>query len=198
MRSSICTLLSMLIATPAVAQSQWALTIEATQASYSAAAYDTSTPRVAAGPSGPVLVSLRVQREGPAHGFGLGVTYTNAPLGGWVEDVTVLIAGSLELVEIAPEWRVRLREGQTGARLVGHLGPIFDAWAPSGEPVRWRVGGMAGVTLEFPLSAGWQVGIRSDFALTGSYLRPEDDNDEIDVEPTMRRTRIGLGITRRL
>jgi hypothetical protein len=198
MRSFLAAVTLLLFASPLAAQRRWGLTLEVARAGYSAAAHDSSAPRVAVGPSGPTLLTLRLDRSGTKSGPGLGITYTNAPIGGSVDEVTVLIARSLELVEIAPEWRVLVREGSTGARLVAHLGPVADGWGPEAEPIRWRFGGMAGATLEFPLSTGWRVGIRGDFAVTGSYLRREDDDDEIDVEPTMRRTRIGLGITRRL
>jgi hypothetical protein len=198
MRANLLWVLAVIGTVPLNAQSPWGITVELNKSGYSAAAYDSSTPKLAVGPGWPTMLTLRLQRTGERHGLAMGVTYVNAPLAGWVDDVTLILASSNELVEIAPEWRYLIARPASGARWITHLGPVFDAWGPSAEPIRWRVGGMAGVTLEFPLSAGWQVGIRGDFAMTGSYLRPEDDDDQLDVEPTMRRTRIGLGITRRL
>lgn len=198
MRTNLLWALTVAGAVPLSAQSPWAITVEVSKSGFSAAAYDSSTPRLAVGPGWPTMLTLRLQRTGERHGLAVGVTYVNAPLAGWVEDVTLILERSNELVEIAPEWRHVLARPASGARWVAHLGPVFDGWGPSGEPIRWRIGGMAGATLEFPLSTGWQVGIRGDFSMTGSYLRREDDDDQIDVERSMRRTRVGLGITRRL
>jgi hypothetical protein len=198
MRSWIALILSAIVGTTAQAQGSWSLALETSRATYTPAAYDTSTPRISIGAWGPMLFTARLSRSGAPHGFGLAVSYMNAPLGGEVEEVALFIRRSLQMVEIAPEWRFLLVEAPTGARLVASAGPIADGWGPSAEPIRWRIGAMAGATLEFPLSDRWRVGIRGDFAITGSYLNPEDDDEEIDLEPTMRRTRIGLGITRRL
>ncbi len=183
---------------PLLAQRPWGITFEATRGAYSPAAHDTGSPPATVEAWSPTQFSLRLERSGTRHGVAVAISYMHAPLGGSVEEITVLIRSRVEMVEIAPEWRYLLAAPASGARWVLHLGPVFDGWGPSAEPIRWRVGGMAGVTLAFPLSPRWEVGIRSDFAMTGSYFRPEDDDDEIDVEPTMRRTRIGLGITRRL
>jgi hypothetical protein len=179
-------------------QRPWALTFEATRGAYSPAARDTSTPPAIIEAWSPTQFTFRLERSGRNHGVAIAISYMHAPLGGSIEDVTLLVRNQIEMIEIAPEWRYRLILAQRGARLVTHIGPIADGWGPNLEPIRWRIGGMAGLTLAFPLTERWEVGIRSDFAITGSYLRPEDDDDQIDVEPTMRRTRIGLGITRRV
>src|SRR5437868_3535689 len=128
---------------PLAAQGGWTLSLERGFTTYSEAVHDTSTPPVRLIPWHLGTYSVRVSHDGGRSGFSVALTVANGQMGATVGDVAILPGSGLLLLEAAPELRVRISAASSGARLIGHAGPILDIWAPQGDDVRTAYGGMA-------------------------------------------------------
>jgi hypothetical protein len=194
----IAALSATLTAGPALAQAEWRLTLDAGTTTFSAAAYDTSTPAVHIRPWRPTIVSLRATRDAGKIGFGMTLGLSNGPLGVDIEDFVLLDGGNALLIEFTPELRYRLAATGGGAALHLSAGPLVDIWTPQGDDTRTVFGGIGGLTLSLPLAGDWLVDVRGDLAVTGSLLTEEEETAALTRESTMRRGRLALGITRKL
>ena len=201
MSRPIVTLLFLALAarsTPALAQSRWSLTLERGWSTYSAAAKDTSADPGRLRPYRPAIYTMRLARERGRLGLALAV---GGALGQWsvnFGDFYVLPDESLHLIEVAPEIRYRLGGTSVGAVAILHLGPTLTFWSPSGEDQRQRLGVQAGGTLSLPLTGRWAVDLRGDVAVSRSLMNEDEESAAVSREPTMRRGRLALGLTRRL
>lgn len=183
---------------PLAAQGAWTLTLDRGATSFSSTAHDTSSPPVRLVPWHPTLYTLRLERRWGRSGLGVGISYGAGVLAGRVEDVVVIPGLSLDLAELAPEVSRALVTTSRGATLRVQAGPLMDLWIPSGEDIRATFGGAAGATLVLPLSARWEVAVRGDIAVTSGEVTPGEASAEIIRARTLRRGRLGLGITRHL
>src|ERR1041384_3153450 len=182
----------------AAAQTSWSATFEVGKAVFSSAARDSGADPAHIRPWHPTLLPLRLARRGERIGFGLALGYAGGQEAVNFGDFVVLPGTDLGLLEIAPEIDGAVRTPGAGAALRWHLGPILDFWWPSGADPRVRAGAEAGGSLSFPLTERWRFDVRGDLAMTASYLNPDEATDGLRREHTMRRGRLGLGITRQL
>lgn len=180
------------------AQGHWSMTLERGFTTVSSTAHDTSSPVVRLVPWHPTFYTLRLAKEGDRHGFALALTYGNGELAGTVDDAVIIPGISLDVAEVAPELSYRFATTPNGAVLRAHLGPVLDLWFPSGDDMRTTWGGQVGTTLTLPLSANWAVALRGDFTLTTGEVKKDEATAEIIRESTLRRGRLGLGITKHL
>lgn len=191
-------LLALLAAPPAAAQTTWRLSAEIGRTSYSWAVRDTSADPVSLRPWHPSIWSLRLARD--ARRFGLAFTFGFAfgAEGGTVADFTILPGTDLNLAEFAPEVRYLLHRTTTGAELRVHAGPVADIWWPTAATARMRLGAQAGGEFSLPYSERWAVTLRGDAAITPTYVSKEEAGTELRRPSSMRRARIGIGVTRRM
>lgn len=191
-------ILALFVAMPAAAEAQWTLTLERGSTTFSATAHDTSSPPVRLVPWHPALYSLRLSHTHGRFGWGIALGYGSSDLGGKVGDVTVLPGGTLQVLELAPELSYLLRSNSHGAVLRAYAGPLLEHWSPAGDDPRSSVGGFAGAALAVPLADRWDLALRGDLALMTSELTKAEASASVIREPTMRRGRFALGITRHL
>lgn len=182
----------------AAGQARWTLTAELGATTFSSAAHDTSSPPFQLRAFRPISYSLRLTREGRRVGMALGLSYLPSALAGTVEEIAFVQGGQLELFEIAPEVRWILGTTSAGATVVLHTGPIVDVWGVAGGERRLRAGGSVGATLALPLTERWRFDVRSDLALTRSFLTAEEEAPDLTRTKSMRRARLALGLARRL
>ena len=180
------------------AQTEWRLTLEGGFTAFSSAAHDSSTDRADIEPSLPMGFTGRLVRESPR--FGVGLAITGAPGNDAVlfEDAKITLNSDLWFFEVAPEVRLALGRTSSGAAVWVHAGPTVDVWNASGMETQVRLGGLGGATLTLPLAANWQVDLRGDLAVTGSYVPKDEEGPDLILPKTMRRGRFAVGITRRL
>lgn len=197
MRSAF-TMLVLFAPTTMVAQARWSLGVEVGGTTYSAAAHDTSVDQVHLRPGYPTIYTVRLARESDRFGVALGVGFASSEWAVNIDDFRILTGDGLALFEIAPEVSARIARTSAGATLRVHTGPIFDVWVPSGEDPRQRLGAQLGLALALPLAQAWKVTIRSDMALSRSFLNEDEESAAVRRDGTMRRGRLALGITRRL
>ena len=181
------------------AQADWRLTLDLGATRFSAQVHDSSsTDRVFVRPWRPTMYTARVTRETGRLGLGLGLGYAKAPVAGNIDDFVLMLGDEERLIEIAPELRYLVGTTTSGAALRLHFGPVLDIWTPDGAETRSAWGALGGASLELPLAGAWGVEIRADLAVTQSNITDEETSAEIIREPTLRRGRLALGVTRRL
>lgn len=200
MRSLYGVLILLAAAVPSTASAQagWHLTLERGSTTFSAAAHDTSADQVQVRPWHPATYTFRLVRESRRLGFGVALTYSNGPVAANIDDFVLLPGDTQLLIELAPELRYPLIAASSGVTLRIHVGPVVDIWTPSGDDTRTVFGGLGGLTMSFPIAGRWQADLRADVAVTGSNVTKDEASDGIVREPTMRRGRLGIGITKRL
>lgn len=186
------------LARATTAEAQWSLTLERGSTSFSATAHDTSSPPIRLVPWHPALYTLRLTRGQGRFGWGIALGYGGSDLGGRVGDVTILPGATLQVVELAPEFSYMLRRTARGGVVRAYAGPLVDRWFPSGDDPRSSVGGFAGAALALPVSDRWELALRADFAVLTSELTKAEASAGVIREPTMRRGRFALGVTRHL
>lgn len=196
-RSLAWTLLHLLPSVLA-AQGAWSGTFEVGKATFSSAARDTSADPVHLRPWHPTLFTLRLSRQGSRLGVALALSYSGGQEGVNIGEFVVLPGTDLRLIEFAPELSGRVTTSRVGAELRWHAGPLLDTWWPSGGDPRTRAGAQVGATFSLPMTDRWRFDLRGDLAATGSYLTAEESTGGIHRDHTMRRGRLGLGLTRRL
>jgi len=195
-----CALLTLLClpATPVAGQATWTGTFEIGKAAFSSAAKDTSADPVHIRPWHPTLLTLRLARRGTRLGIGLAMSYSGGQEAVNIGDFVVLPGTALRLFEFAPELSGPILATRAGAEARWHIGPVLDVWWPSGGDPRARPGGHAGATITLPVTDRWHFDLRGDLAVTASYLTADEATGGIHRDHSMRRGRLGLGITRRL
>lgn len=189
----------LLCAAPQVAaQTRWTLTGELGTNRFSRAAHDSSTPPVSLGAWRATSYTLRLARAEAERSVALSAGLTSSPFAAWIDNVAVVQGGELALYEFGLTYGRRVLRSGRGAALRLEAGPVLHIWTMSGEDPRARLGAQLGTVLELPMTERWRVDLRGDLTLTRSWMRPEDEEGGITRESTMRRGRLGLGITRRL
>lgn len=181
-----------------VGQGHWTLTAERGWTTYSSASHDTSAPPVHLRPWRPAVYTVRIAHESGRFGLAIGAGVAFGEWGVNIDDFVVLPDESLQLIEIAPEASLRLDSGTPGTALRLHAGPLLDVWKPAGEDPRQRLGVQAGATLSVPLAGRWTLDLRGDVAVTRSLMNEDEESAAVSRDPSMRRGRLALGITRRL
>jgi hypothetical protein len=154
---------------------------------------DSSSPPVTIHPHRPTLVTARYTAE---H-FGVALTVGGAATEYRQTDVSLLVAGDVALLELAPELRLPLWRTAAGVELTAHAGPLVSFWKAEGYHATTQLGAAAGASLHLPLAGRFGVGLRLDGGVGG----PEVADKELDPgleRSTMWRTRIGLGLSYRL
>lgn len=197
-RIRLLLILALSLALPRAARAQWTLTLERGGTTFSAAAHDTSSPPIRLIPWHPAVYSLRVMRTKGRIGWGVALGYGGSELGGKVGNVVILPGGTLGVVEVAPELSYAVRATAQGAALRAYAGPLLDRWFPSGDAARTSYGAFAGAALTLPFTSRLEVSLRADFALMTSEVTKDEASAELIREPTMRRGRFALGVTRHL
>lgn len=198
MRHFLTGLCCLCLAPAAAAQTGWTLTGEVGANRFSRAAHDTSSPAVSLGAWRPTSYTLRLARSGTQGVLTLSAGFTPGSFAAWIENVAVVQDGELALYEFGLSYGRRIVHTGAGAAIRVEGGPVVHLWTMSGEDPRTRLGAQIGTVVELPMTERWRVDVRADLTLTKSWMRPEDEDAEITREPTMRRGRLALGLTRRL
>lgn len=198
MRSLLTGVLLLCLAPAAVAQTRWTLTGEMGANRFSRAAHDSSSPAVSIGAWHATSYTFRLARGDDVRTLALSAGFTSSPFGAWIDNVAVIQGGELALFEFGLSYGRRVIHSGRGAALRLEGGPVLHVWTMSGEDPRTRLGALLGAVVELPVTERWRVDLRTDLTLTKSWMRPEDEDDEITRESSMRRGRLALGITRRL
>jgi hypothetical protein len=178
---------------------QWSVALEATASYYSGASRDTGADPISIRPHHPTSLGLRLDRRVGRLDVGVGAALAGPDVIAENSGVGAIIKNALDLFEIAPE--AALLVGQTPARervaLRVHAGPLIDIWAPQGEDARTRLGGHAGLSLEWPLGARFAGSVRAAAALTPSLFRDGELPAGFERRALWRRS-VSLGLRYRL
>lgn len=78
-----------------------------------------------------------------------------------------------------------------------HAGVVFDKWHIKNFENRNREGLIGGATARAALGQGWGLNLRWDFVTTGTPFNPNEAGTGTSLDG-VRRTRLGMGLSRRL
>jgi len=189
--------LGLLIAGRPALVAQWSVAVEATASYYGGTSRDGEADPTAFRPHHPTSVGLRVDRRFGRLGLGVGAALAGADLVAENNSVGAILKDALDLFEVAPE--VALLLGRTGPGLAVrvHAGPLIDVWSPQGGDTRTRLGGQAGLSLEWPATRRFAGSLRGAAALTGSLFKQGELPPGFERRAMWRRS-VSLGLRYRL
>ncbi len=176
---------------------QWSVTVEATASYFGGASRDTGADPTAIRPHHPISLGLRVDRRFGRLGIGVAAARAAPDMIAENHGGGIVAKGALDWYEVAPEVAVLLGKRESGAAVRVHAGPLIDIWSPDGADTRTRVGGHAGVSLEWPLSVRFAGSIRAAAAVTGSLFDPGELPPGFERRVMWRRS-VSLGLGYRL
>jgi hypothetical protein len=96
----------------------------------------------------------------------VNVWYATPGVGGEDSDVAVIGKGVLDVLTLAPTVRMRVARLRGEASLTAAGSLLLERWTPVGEEGRSRIGGMGGLQLEVPLTAGLVGTIAAEIGIT--------------------------------
>ena len=197
MRHPALLVLGLLIASQPRLAAQWSLAVEATASSYGGTSRDGGADPTAFRPHHPTSVGLRVDRRFGGMAVGVGAALAGSDLIAENSSVGAILKDALDLFEVAPE--VALLLGRTGPGLAVrvHAGPLIDIWSPQGGDTRTRLGGQAGLSLEWPVTRRFAGSLRGAAALTGSLFKQGELPPGFERRAMWRRS-VSLGLRFRL
>jgi len=125
-------------------------------------------------PYRPTSIALRLDRLAGRARVGLGVAYGTSGIGAETENAAVIAKGTLNWVQLAPEFAYRLVTLGAGPELRAFGGPVGDLWLPEAEDRRFRLGARGGFELLAPLGTQVAATVRAHGGITGSLFRDEE------------------------
>jgi hypothetical protein len=160
-------------AAPLAAQRQWGVALEVGQVSFDGHAKSTVPPETSGHPSSASIWGLRLDRNGPRIGFGVGILAASTGVEFESDEAAAEARDVLDLFEIAPEISVViLKPRETAVRL--HAGAVLDRWSPHGDVARTALGGLGAISIDVPFSSRISVTVRWQVAATGSVFNEEE------------------------
>ena len=176
---------------------QWSVALEAAFSYYGGGSRDTAADPTAIRPHHPTLVGLRLDRRLGRLGVGVAAALAGPDVIVENSQAGTILKDALDLFEIAPEANLVLGRTDGGVAVRVHAGPLIDIWSPDGADTRARVGGHAGLSLEWPLSLRFAGSIRAAAAVTGSLFDPGELPPGFERRVMWRRS-VSLGLGYRL
>ena len=169
---------------------QWEVSAEIGVARFGGSSRDSTGTRV--GPYRPTTLALSLGREVGRARVSLTVLHAKTGLAAEGPTVAVVQYDLGSLWEVAPEFAIVVARFGAGVAARVEAGPAFDFWNFDGEH-RNRVGGRAGVTLEWPLARALIGSLRVGGVLTGSVFDPADVPAGVERLAT-RRLAVAIGL----
>jgi len=197
MRHAAWLALGLCLTSPPPLAAQWSLALETAFSHYGGGSRDTAADPTAIRPHDATLVGLRLDRRFGRLGIGVAAALAGPDVIAENSSAGAIVKGALGLFEIAPEAAVLVGRTQSGVAVRFHAGPLIDVWAPEGEDARTRVGGHAGLSLEWPFSARFAGSVRAGVALTGSLFNEAELPGGFELRGLWRRS-VSLGVRYRL
>src|SRR3989441_8718036 len=197
MRYPALPLLGLLLVSQPRLAAQWSLTVEATASYYGGTSRDSGADPTAFRPHHPTSLGLRVDRRFGRLGLGVGAALAGADLIAENSSVGAILKDALDLFEVAPEVAVTLGRTGPGLAVRVHAGPLIDVWSPQGGAPRTRLGGQAGLSLEWPVTRRFAGSLRGAAALTGSLFKQGELPPGFERRAMWRRS-VSLGLRFRL
>jgi hypothetical protein len=170
--------------------SQWQIGGEIGVARFGGTSRDTDGTKVA--PYRPTTLALSLGREVGRARVSLTVLHAKTGLAAEGPTVAVVQYDLGSLWEVAPELAIVVARVGAGVAARVEAGPAFDFWNFDGEH-RNRVGGRAGVALEWPLARALAGSLRVGGVLTGSVFDPADVPAGVERLAT-RRLAVAIGL----
>ncbi len=197
MRHAVLLVLSLGAALPARLSAQWSVALEAAFSYYGGGSRDTAADPTAIRPHHPTIVGLRVDRRFGRLGVGVAAALAGPDVIVENSQAGAIIKDALDSYEIAPEAALVVGRTDGGVAVRIHAGPLVDMWSPAGADTRTRVGGHAGLSLEWPLSDRFAGSVRAAAALTGSLFENGELPGGFELRAMWRRS-VSLGVRYRL
>ena len=195
-RISLAALICAVGTVPIQAQERsWGLVAEAGLASFSGHSKSTSEPQEGH-PGGASTWGIRLDRTRDHVRLTLGVLYATSGLEIESSEASAQAKGILKVYEISPEISFVLFQPRDGAVRL-HLGGVIDHWSPTDADGRTRLGGLAALSLEVPLSDRISVQVRGEATLTGSLFNEDEVPSDYERKSGIRQ-RWSLGTRYRL
>ncbi len=164
--------LSLAIAAPGPLAGQWTVALEVGVARFGGTSRDSSGASVR--PYRPTTFGVRVDRGWGATRIALAVLYAQTGLAGEGNGVAFVDYGAASLLELAAEVSIRVARFGAGVEARVEGGPALDVWTISGSDTRTRLGGLAGLALEWPLGGRFTGSLRATGALSESTFNPDE------------------------
>ena len=186
----------LLVSQPRLA-AQWSVAVEATASYYGGTSRNGEADPTAFRPHHPTSLGLRVDRRFGRWGVGVGAAVAGADLIAENGSVGAILKDALDLFEVAPEVALLLGRTGPGLGVRVHAGPLIDVWSPQGGDTRTRLGGQAGLSLEWPVTRRFAGCLRGAAALTGSLFKQGELPPGFERRAMWRRS-VSLGLRYRL
>lgn len=177
------------------ARAQWGVGLEVQRAAYGGTSRDTSAggPGGSFRPGNTPAVTVRLDRRIGRTAIGLGIRYSRSSVVLDTPDLFVGIHNELDMLEFAPEIRVRIARAPAGASLLLYGGPVVCVCRLKDQDTRIVPGAIAGVAGEFPLFDRLALLVRVGGGLTRSVFQDGELPPEFERH-TARRSEIGFGL----
>jgi hypothetical protein len=197
MRTRALLALGLALVAPAGLAAQWSVALEATASYYDGASRDTAADPISVRPHHATSFGLRLERCFGQVGVGVTAALAGPDVIAENSSAGAVVKDALGLFEIAPEATVLVGRTQSGVAVRFHAGPLLDVWTPEGADARTRVGGHAGLALEWPLSTRFAGSVRAGVALTSSLFNEGELPDGFELRAMWRRS-VSLAVRYRL
>jgi hypothetical protein len=131
--------------------------------------------------------AIGLDREIGSIRVGLEARYAKTGVGGEGRGVAIVYYDVLSLIELAPLISFRVARFGQGLALRLEAGPIIDIWRFENEEPRNRVGGRAGLSVEWPLLRQLSGSLRVAEALSSTVFEEHEfESETVELRPVWR------------
>lgn len=195
LRTLLC--LTLIAATPALAQERPHFGLEVGTTSWKAIAHSSGSNELI--PDEPTMVTARFTTRIGRVGLGLSVSRAarigfKSPSG---PGFNITGDDQAAIWELSPEARVALLPSGRRIQLFVHAGLVFDKWHIKNFENRNRGGVIGGATARMAVGRATAIDLRWDHVKTGTPFDPNEAGTGVTTDD-VRRSRLGVGIVWKL